>query len=414
MRARESDRETVPVSSVGFQGDNLADVQVLAGTLDIDNSPLAPYADCTLAFLADVSQRLLKGQTARQFPDIAAFAYWCRAAHLKELKGRFLASEYASGRLGRGLALHIAPANIPVNFAFSFVFAALAGNANIVRVPSRDFAQIELICAAVAESLKQYSEMARRLAFVRYPATAPATAEFSAHADARLLWGGDATIARIGALATPPRCVDIHFADRYSVALLDGAAITTARERDLQKLAQGFYNDTYLMDQNACSSPHMLFWLNASKSAQQRFWDAVRTEAAGLYRLQPQMVMDKYVQVCSDIIAEVGTVKVGFDSLLTVVDVSELPRDLCGLRGIGGYFYQATLTHLNQLAPLISDRYQSLLYYGLDPRFLQQWVIDHRLRGIDRIVELGKALDIDIIWDGYDLVTELSRIVDAR
>ena len=41
-------------------------------------------------------------------------------------------------------------------------------------------------------------------------------------------------------------------------------------------------------------------------------------------------------------------------------------------------------------------------------------VIDNRLRGIDRIVPVGRAMDIGIIWDGYDIISMLSRIVQAE
>ena len=41
-------------------------------------------------------------------------------------------------------------------------------------------------------------------------------------------------------------------------------------------------------------------------------------------------------------------------------------------------------------------------------------VVAARLRGIDRIVPVGKAMDIGVFWDGHDLVRELSRIVKAN
>lgn len=30
-------------------------------------------------------------------------------------------------------------------------------------------------------------------------------------------------------------------------------------DADMKKLAEAFYNDTYLFDQNACSAPHTIF-----------------------------------------------------------------------------------------------------------------------------------------------------------
>jgi len=36
------------------------------------------------------------------------------------------------------------------------------------------------------------------------------------------------------------------------------------------------------------------------------------------------------------------------------------------------------------------------------------------LSGIDRIVPVGKALDMDVTWDGYDIVRSLSRVIDVK
>ena len=46
---------------------------------------------------------------------------------------------------------------------------------------------------------------------------------------------------------------------------------------EIKKLAEAFYNDTYLFDQNACSAPHTIFWLKSDNldAAKKRFWTAV-------------------------------------------------------------------------------------------------------------------------------------------
>ena len=45
------------------------------------------------------------------------------------------------------------------------------------------------------------------------------TREISAVCDARVIWGGDATVSHIRSMSTKPRCLDICFADRYSVCV---------------------------------------------------------------------------------------------------------------------------------------------------------------------------------------------------
>ena len=55
-----------------------------------------------------------------------------------------------------------------------------------------------------------------------------------------------------------------------------------------------------------------------------------------------------------------------------------------------------------------------MTYFGADKSQLLDFVVKNRLLGIDRIVPVGKALDIDVIWDGYDIVRSLSRIIDVK
>ena len=69
---------------------------------------------------------------------------------------------------------------------------------------------------------------------------------------------------------------------------------------------------------------------------------------------------------------------------------------------------------INSIAHIINNKYQTLTYFGVDKSELLDFVVKNRLSGIDRIVPVGQALDIGIIWDGYDIVRSLSRIIDVK
>jgi hypothetical protein len=226
---------------------------------DLQCKALPPYAPEALAFLTAWSKRLLTRPDIRAYPDAASFAYWCRPANLARLH-RQLGSEHL--RLGRGLALHIAPSNVPVNFAYSFAFGLLAGNSNIVRVPESLPAQADVLCSIAKEILTQseHARIASMTTFLSYPRDDAITQRLSQIADVRLLWGGDQTILHLRGMPTSPRCLDIAFADRYSLCLLSAPVVLAAKNNDLQALAAGFYNDVFLLDQNACSSPHLILW----------------------------------------------------------------------------------------------------------------------------------------------------------
>ena len=368
-------------------------VDYLLGSEDVCAVPLAPYSEEAMGFLARWSGLLLAAPEARAFPDVTTFAFWCRRANLQRLRDAASLEPY---RLGRGLVFHIAPSNIPVNFAFSFAFGLLAGNASIVRVPSADFPQARLLRDACREALKDYPEIEKRTAWVRYPADTETTARFSRMADGRM------------------RSADVLFADRYSICVLDGEAVKNADENGLRALAKDFYNDTWLMDQNACSSPMLILWLNASDEAKERFWNAANAEAERKYDLQAASAVDKYVRLCEDGADKLPIRRaVRMGNMTYRVELSALPQDITALRGKCGYFYEYSLASLRELSPYITEKVQTVTYFGAEADSLRQWVLDDRLRGVDRIVPVGRAMDINVIWDGYDIIRALSRIVAA-
>ena len=71
-----------------------------------------------------------------------------------------------------------------------------------------------------------------------------------------------------------------------------------------------------------------------------------------------------------------------------------------------------SLGSLSDLAPIINDRCQTLTYFGFDVEELRNFVTSNQLRGIDRIVPIGRSLDMDVVWDGYDIIEHLSRRID--
>lgn len=387
------------------------DVKYIVGTPDICDIPLMACSPEAIVFASELSTLLMKSSLSRRFSDVAAFAFWCRKGNVEKIKEN--CPEYA-GRLGRGLCFHVAPSNIPINFAFTYLFGLLAGCANIVRIPSKEFPQTELLLDELDRLLDKHGEIKKRTAFVRYPADSSATLELSKMADARMIWGGDKTVLKIKSLETKPKCVDITFADRYSLCVLDGKAVESANDDALNRLSDDFYNDTYLMDQNACSSPQMILWLNDSEYARKRFWDAVFCVAKKKYLLQAAVSVDKYTQLTQDSIDSAENIKFfeKKENLLYRVELMSLNKDVQFKRGHGGYFYEHSLANWDELFDIVSEKYQTITYFGIDAEELRSKIVTNRLRGIDRIVPIGKAMDIGPMWDGYDIIRMLSRKIN--
>jgi len=382
---------------------------------NVNNTPLRVFDDAVVEFLSGISSELLKSPLVRAYPDLSAFAFYVRKTNLLKLR-EILFPKGTEGRIGRGLCFHVAPGNIPVNFAFTWIFGLLAGNANIVRLPSKSFPQVDALLTVLNHHLDANPELRSRNAFVRYPRTdTEQTSAYCRMADCRMIWGGDQTIAGIKAMATSPRCVDIAFADRYSVGMIDGAAIVAADAVTMERLAQDFYNDTYLMDQNACSSPQLILWEHDSEAARQKFWDAVLALAEKKYQMQDAVAVDKYTSFCEEAATNPAVKSIARKgNLLTRVELSTLNPEIIDTtkhRGKAGFFFEYSLSDRKDFFDIVTEKFQTITFFGVDPHALHAALCTLHARGIDRIVPFGKAMDIGAIWDGHDLIRELSRVI---
>ena len=101
---------------------------------------------------------------------------------------------------------------------------------------------------------------------VRYRDNDNYTKKISSICNARLIWGGDETIKNIRMFKLQQRSIDIAFADRYSFCAIDTKKFLKLNNYETILLTNKFYNDTYLVDQNACSSPHLMVWLGKNMS----------------------------------------------------------------------------------------------------------------------------------------------------
>lgn len=375
--------------------------------------PDVPFSEAVIEYLNALSSALLHDPASRLYPDVVTFAFFCRKANLQKLKVQYTAGDAL--RLGRGILFHIAPSNVPINFGYSLVAGLLAGNQNIVRVSSKDFPQVDLIIRHM-HALNQegnYTEVASRIALVRYDRTSDATAFFSSLCQVRVIWGGDATIATIRKNEIPPRAFDICFADRYSIAVIRPSAVLALDEAGLSKLAEAFYNDTYLFDQNACSAPHLLFWMNEEglEEAKRRFWTAVHDLVARKYNLQAVLSVDKLTAFYRQAIQLEVEAEPMPDNYVVCSELKALPNNIDEFRCAGGYFSEYTIDRLDEIAPIITPKYQTMAYSGFQREELINFVLQNRLTGLDRFVPFGETTAFSLTWDGYDLIRTFSRVV---
>lgn len=366
---------------------------------------MIPFDDRAIAFLNALSAKLLK--TGRLYSDVVTFAFWCRKAALLQEKSKYDSSEL---RLGRGIAFHSTPSNVPVNCAFSFATGLLAGNPNIVRLPAKPYAQVDLICAAVKEVLDEQPEMKSYVVFVKFPPVQEITDYFSSLCATRIVWGGDMTIAEMRKSSLPPRAKEITFADRHSILVLNADAVIAAS--DINKLAQDFYNDTFFSDQNACTSPRIVVWTGEQKAAaKEKFWSAVHKLVAEKYTLAPVQAVGKLTALYRAAVARKVQFKPCTDNLIYRVKVENLDNKLPDLKYNSGFFFEYDAENLAEIAPVCTNKCQTMTYYGIDKADIADFMRSVAPKGVDRAVPMGQSMNFTLVWDGYDLIRELSRTI---
>ncbi len=383
---------------------------------DIFNArPLIPFSPLVIELLNQVSEQLMSHALLRDFPDVATFAFWCRKASISTLKSRYVDRNQ---RLGRGVIFHVAPSNVPVNFAYSLAAGLLAGNANIVRVPSPEFIQVQMIAEVIKELLKnqKFVELRNHIFLIRYDKSqTQITSELSERCDLRVIWGGDRSIQEIRRSPLSQRSYDVTFADRYSLCVIDADGYLS--EKDFSKIAISFYNDTYLFDQNACTAPHLVFWVGSSvqiEQAKRMFWDELQSLVESKYDLQTISAVDKLTTAYKFVSQNAGSqLSKSKDNLITRIKIGSLDAGIENWRGKWGCFFEYQATNLDALAHIVNQRFQTLSYIGIAPTVLEALVHEKRMTGVDRIVPVGRTLDFALDWDGYDLISTFSRVISV-
>lgn len=362
-------------------------------------------------FLHALSRVILKNPDARTYPDLMTFGYFCRRASIAQARD---ALTDLSRRTGWGTLVHIAPSNIPVNFAFSLVMGMVSGNSNIVRVPTQTFAQMELMVQLFDEvaSKPEYADFARETAFVQSRHDSHLLKSLVAQADGLIVWGGDKTVERFRALPKAPRCVCVYFSNRVSSAIVSAKSVLYLDEDELFDLCVKFFNDTYLVDQNACSSPNLVFWKGTPadcKAARLKFWDKLDQYLASKYKGDPMARIER----CLDVMALTTAAQSDVDLKRDYDDIWLLRNNnLRDHKLRYGMFLEVDIAKLEEISRLLRGNEQTISVFGVDPLLVFN-ALKSGIINVDRIVPIGRALDIGFNWDGKEMLSIFSRKVQV-
>ena len=393
---------------------NLSKIRKVVHKMSLQK-PDIPFSPIILKFIESLSEEIKVNKNSFNYPDLISFSFFCRKANLEILKKNFVTS---NNRIGKGLVFHITPTNIPINFAYSLIFSLLAGNNNIIRVPSKSYFQVDIIynCLKKISKQKKFRYVTNKFFLIRYEKNTQITKAISEKSDVRIIWGGDATVNNIRSVILPPKSIDISFPDRYSFCIINSDFLKKMKDIEIKKLAYNFFNDTYLVDQNACSSPHLIVWIGKfEKKNIEIFWQELANCVKKKYKLIESSAFEKYNLLLKNFLYKYNLrLNKKYLNNLYRIEVSSIDKDIINLRGKFGLFFEYKTKNLQDISKLISNKVQTLTYLGFKKEKILKFIIDEKLNGIDRVVPIGSALNIGLTWDGFNLINVLSREIEIK
>jgi len=377
-----------------------------------------PFDKEALDFLNEISRQAFLSPEIKKYPELSALSYWVRkssiSAIIKDFKIRILDGEVV---VPRGVVFHIAPSNVDSIFMYSWALSLVVGNINIVRVSQDHSLQMALLLEIIQKILKdkKFSNIAKRNKVITYPHEDKISSGISKLSDVRVIWGGNETVDYFKDLPCPRTTKDIVFADKWSHSVIEAKKFNSLKQNEREGLSKKFYNDSYWFDQMACSSPRVVFFVGKEAEcaeANQSFWRELNLE------LQRRNSSEDTATSMNKLIYLYERAKITDDIILPykpeagkafVINLKEVNRGSLNEQCGGGLFLTNHVNDLSQLSSMIQTNDQTLSYFGFEEETLINFIRGLNGKGFDRIVPIGTALNFHPVWDGYDLLSELTK-----
>ena len=387
-------------------------VDVVLGETEAFSKPFAIFSEEVVDFLNEIYVNIKQHEEAMTYTDLVTFGFWCRKANLNKLSLSYMAKDKM---VGRGKVLHIAPSNVPMNFAYSFAFGLLSGNINLVRLPSKNFTQIRILCEIIRNvcEKKKFLSILKRFCFFRYEKSDTISRALSLEVDARLIWGGDQTIYEFREYKTQPRCIDLNFSSRVSYAVINSKALKGISNTEYIRLIRNFYNDCYFMDQQGCSSPQVIIWLGKNNAEViERFYARLLDYVKKNYEQDIAVTNKKILSVAQSAVQSSADFKTNYsDFSLLRLKLKDFSKGIDDIKVQFGTFSEINVDSLDEVSHLFTKDVQTITHFGIDEPEIRSFIIRNGILGVDRIVSFGRAHDIGPIWDGQDIISTISRII---
>jgi len=316
---------------------------------------------------------------------------------------------------GRGIVCHWIAGNIKTLALYSMLQSTLGKNSNLIRIPKDNINEVMNIISLFKDIKVEFNDkfydsmdIIKNISLVCFESdNMRLNEEMSSIADARVIWGGEESVCSINSLLKKTTCKDVVFGPKYSFAVLDKGIVNSG---ECGNYINAFAQDVVQFDQNACSSPHILF-VEASFEKAKELAAALAKAFQKLNKRYPNIVGEVKA---SKIINERGRYGLSLDKeIMSSRDLSytilidselDLKEPICGR-----CVYIKSIQDIFKIENLITRRVQTIGIGSLDKVKTVKFADMASKRGVDRIIKLGSMNIYDFPWDGTFLLNELVR-----
>jgi hypothetical protein len=368
-----------------------------------------------------------KSLDARELDDLPGIPFlrmWLRRGTLEPIIARELGSNGLHGgwtEYGRakckafplGVVGHWPAGNVEIQPILSMTCALLGGNAALVRIPSGLVDLTQLLMGKLVES-DPGERLTRRIFMAAFEHGRQDLQEAMAQVvDGAMIWGGEEAVLQIRALPFRHWARMAVFGPRTSVAAMDAGAWGNPKEQKAWCLRMA--RDVWQFDQQACSSPQVLFLEKGVGQSTAQFLSCLQHAFEAESQAHPRRTIPAALTsaICqaraSWLLSETAHQAVfpmGPDWTLLIGSGSDVPQPIQGKT--------LTVLEVDDLLDAVSKFDGNVQTLGLgmaDAEKEKKLALLAGKKGVDRIVKLGRMHVFVPPWDGVDLIRPMVRMV---
>ena len=395
--------------------------ETLANELNRDKLHGIPIS-LLLEFFAKYAKALTKQRL--HLPGVLYLSQWLRRSNLRrllELNLGYISAldEFTpfDGKTSlraqpRGVVCHWVAGNVPTLAAFSLVQSMLAKNCNIIRVPADCVDDLVSVIEPMLDiDVKQDGivltgrQLLETFSIVHFPSDdRVANTAMSKVADCKVIWGGKQALDSILSLPQSSHCEAIAFGPKYSFCVADESSVTPA-------LCESLIKDVVAFEQDACSSPHVLFY-ETDDPTDDGLGSLLDMLKAAFNKISPKISKPKVAY--PEVLNSRGVYLLDPDK--TVVSSEDLEwsilvdRRLQLEEPIGSRtIFVKPVSSVMDIAPLVTRKIQTMAIALASEAKALEFCEQVTRAGVDRCVLFGNMNNYDSPWDGTLAINRLVR-----